>query len=591
MGRNIAILLVTAVVVALPFLFRREETIGTWHAGDPVLVVISPHYEAIRHEFGHAFSAWHEAHYGTPVKVDWRVIGGTSEIMRYLGGEYIASFKAWWTRAGKTWPKGGEWMLLDRRFKPDREPQDPGKRSEWELQKPLWEAFRTEDDPSAFGSGIDVFFGGGSYDHGMAAQQGLTVSAWPPEAFPSNVLATADGRELIPRERSGEAWRNDTFYGTTLSTFGICYNLDRLQDLGIPEPPDEWSDLTDPRYRGELGVADPTKSGSISKAFEMIIHEQCRRAVHTAGFTDAQATDYEQAIRAARLPVGEMPEGVPATYQTAIERGWERGLRVVQLIGANARYFTDGAGQVPIDVSAGNAAAGLVIDFYGRFQAETTRAPDGTARMVYITPRGGSSVSADPISLLRGASHRELAERFIAYVLGAEGQKLWNYRPGTPGGPIKFALRRLPIRRDMYPSDDPAMNAVSQSHAACTSDDLTDPRVDPYRLSSEFIYQPRWSAYHFSVQRQIIRAMCMDAGDELKAAWRTIAEHGGADACPRAMAQLTQLPSRPEPLTWSSALSVGDRFDDLELMREWTLFFRSSYTEARRLAEREGSGD
>ena len=104
-------------------------------------------------------------------------------------------------------------------------------------------------------------------------------------------------------------------------------------------------------------------------------------------------------------------------------------------IGANARYFTDSASKVPIDVSTGDAAAGLAIDFYGRYQAETSKAPDGAYRMQYVTPEGGSSVSADPISLLRGAPHRELAVRFIEFVLAPEGQRLWTYAPGTRGGP------------------------------------------------------------------------------------------------------------------------------------------------------------
>jgi ABC-type Fe3+ transport system substrate-binding protein len=33
--------------------------------------------------------------------------------------------------------------------------------------------------------------------------------------------------------------------------------------------------------------------------------------------------------------------------------------------------------------------------------------------MHYVTPAGGSSVSCDPIGLVRGAPHRELAVRFI----------------------------------------------------------------------------------------------------------------------------------------------------------------------------------
>ena len=87
MIRNLSILFVLAAILALPFAFRQDTGAREWKAGDPVLVIITPHNEAIRHEFGLAFSAWHARKYGTPVKVDWRAIGGATEIMRYLTSE------------------------------------------------------------------------------------------------------------------------------------------------------------------------------------------------------------------------------------------------------------------------------------------------------------------------------------------------------------------------------------------------------------------------------------------------------------------------------------------------------------------------
>ncbi len=131
----------------------------------------------------------------------------------------------------------------------------------------------------------------------------------------------------------------------------------------------------------------------------------------------------------------------------------------MQRIGANARYFTDTSTKIPVDVSMGNAAAGLAIDFYGRYQAQTSRLPDGRDVMAYVTPAGGSGADSDPISLLRGAEHRQTAVRFIEFVLSEQGQCLWTYAPGTPGGPEKFALRRIPIRRDFFPSDIPELQA------------------------------------------------------------------------------------------------------------------------------------
>ena len=277
---------------------------------------------------------------------------------------------------------------------------------------------------------------------------------------------------------------------------------------------------------------------------------------------------------------------MPTAYEQAVERGWLAGVRLIQLMSANARYFTDSASTVTIDVSMGNAAAGVAIDFYGRYQAEMSRKPDGTVPMVYITPAGGSSVSADPISLMRGAEHRELAVRFINFVLSEDGQKLWNYRPGTPGGPKKFALRRLPIRRDFYPSSDAQVEARYQSHRPYTVDPLGDPAVDAYALGRDFQYHFRWTGRHFNVLRDLIRAMCLDSGEELRAAWRAIVAHGGPAANPQAMAALQRMPDNPEPLTWVSTLSIGKRHDHLDYMRSWTIAFRQNYAEAGQLAGR-----
>jgi iron(III) transport system substrate-binding protein len=585
MIRNIAILLTLAFILALPFVFRQETGVREWREGDPVLVVITPHNEAIRHEYALAFSRWHAETYGAPVKVDWRNIGGTTEIARYLTSEYVAGFRAWWTGQGKRWRGDGGAIILNRSFDPERKPEGMDE-ADWQERRELYLAFRGTDDAAAFSSRIDMWFGGGAYDAGNATRQGLLVPAWKEGEESPGLLSTADGEERIPAGMSGETWRAREWYGTTLSTFGICYNRDRLKAQGIGREPLQWEDLADGRYFGTLGLADPTKSGSIAKAFETIVQVECRKAVEAAGFGERTA-DFEARIKAAKLPPGEMPEGVPAEYQAAVERGWLAGLRLIQKIGANARYFTDSASKVPLDVGMGNASAGLAIDFYGRYEAEISNGRQGRESMAYVTPAGESGVSADPIALLRGAPNRETARRFIEFVLGEEGQALWCYRAGAPGGPQKYALQRLPIARDFYPSENPAYQAAYERRRAHTTDDLGAPTLDAYRLAAEYVYQSRWTAGHFGFFRDFVRAMCMDAGQELRAAWGAVVAAGGPEACPAAMEALERMPESPEPLAWASALSVGRRHDRIDLLREWTIQFRASYGEAARLAKEE----
>ncbi len=557
-----SVLVAAGVVIALPFLFRRPPPTGDWKDGDPVLVMISPHNEAIRHEFARGFSDWMQVKGQAPVKIDWRIVGGTSEISRYLNSEMLASFKAWWLREGGDWPQGASEVVTHRRFRNAEKRPD--------LQA-IREALRSHDDSESFTTGIDIFFGGGVYDHSRASREGLTVAAWP-EGIPARLTHSEDDTLLLPEGLSGESWRSDAYFGTALSTFGIVYNVDRLQDLGVEEPPRSWEDLTDPRYFRQIGVADPTKSGSISKAFEMMIHQQCILAVQAAGYSAEDVAAFEADL-----------ESAPAEYHQAIASGWITGINLVRLIGANARYFTDSASKVPIDVSMGDAAVGLAIDFYGRYQAETSRGADGKQRMAYVTPHGGSSVSADPISLMRGAPNRELAVQFIEYVLSDEGQRLWNLRPGTPQGPHKFSLRRLPIRRNFYPASDDAPDTLYPELKPYMADALGSDDVNPYVLAKQFQYTGRWTGRHFGIQRQLIRAMCLDSGEELQAAWSAIQKAGGPDAVPEAMEALLKL---PPGLNWESATGPEYRSDKkIDFMREWVLFFRKQYRLALQLAE------
>ena len=580
MKKGLAILAMAAAMVALPFIFKPKSDGGDWGPDDPVLVVITPHNEAIRDEFAAGFSSWHARKFGSPVRIDWRVIGGTTEIMRYLVSEYVGSMQGWRERHDLPFPSDAASAMLSGKM-----PEDDGSDAA-RLRREVWLDFRTNDSPSVASSRIDIFFGGGTYDHGKAAEQGLTVAPWPDGDLPPGLVADDEGNVLIPKALSGDVWRTDHFYGTVLSTFGICSNPDRLKDIGADAPPATWYDLAKPAFFGQVGVTDPTKSGSVAKAFEMIVQQVMADTVRAAGYTEADIDANEAAIAA--NPAIAAEGGALADYERTVEAAWVDGVNLVRLIGANARYFTDSAGKVPIDVGMGAIATGIAIDFFGRFQAEYTRTPDGVAHLEYVTPKGGSCVSADPMSLMRGAPNRELALRFIEFVLSPEGQALWNARPGTEGGTRRYAIRRLPIRRDFYPSDIGGFKEVYSRYAPIMSDDLGNPAVNPYELAKDITYRQRWSGRHFGIQRDLVRAICIDSGDELRAAWKAVIENGGPEANPEAMALILALPTRPVPVSWASATREYRGIPRLEYMRQWTAEMRGNYRAALRLATQRG---
>ena len=225
---------------------------------------------------------------------------------------------------------------------------------------------------------------------------------------------------------------------------------------------------------GEIGLCDPTKSGSIAQAFVNVIQQQIHRRVDPLGGAGG------------------------AAEAAAVRQGWQDAMRLLQLVGANARYFTDTSQKPPIDVADGDCAAGMCIDFYGREQQEAVRRRNpGPDRVAYVAPDGGSAYSVDPIALLRGAPHPGVALAFIEYTLSLDGQKLWNFRTGTPGGPQEFALRRLPVRRDFYSHAD---------WAALRS----DPDVNPYAQKKLLVYNDAWTGALFSPLIFIVRVMTED---------------------------------------------------------------------------------
>lgn len=348
--------LVLVILVALPFALRTG--FDQPPSGSLPLVVISPHNEAIRYEFGRAFSRWHENKYGQPVLVDWRNIGGTTEIGRYLSAQYTAAFRAEWASMGKEWSTAIANSFNNPKVKLD----DPS------VSPEIREARKSFLESNA-GVGIDLFFGGGEYDHSRQAGMG--------HLSPSGFRETPDGKATlgtqVPEFIGGEKWfdKNDLWYGATVSAFGICYNLDCLGRIPQSREPTAWRDLGQPALFGQVALADPSKSGSSAKAFEMVIQQEMASAA----------------------------EGIPASspeFQDALRKGWSEGLSVVRLAAANSRYFTDSASKVPLDVSMGDSAAGMCIDFYGLFQASLVAKPDGNSRMRYISPSGGTTVGCDP---------------------------------------------------------------------------------------------------------------------------------------------------------------------------------------------------
>ncbi len=494
MRRFLPILVLLVAVIAAPILLRRETELAEVGHGDDRLVIITPHNETIRSEFAEAFAKHWKEKTGRSLNIEWEIPGGTSDIVR----------------------------VLDSRFKAAEEIGKPG-------------------------VGLDLFFGGGEPDFVGQLGKGrfieLTVFKDHPEWFTDDV---------IPQRFTGETFYEEhrRWVGTCLSQMGICYNRDAVKRLGMP-PLRMWDDLGDPALAGYVALADPTKSGSVGRAFEMMIQEKMQQVIREKGDTPK-----------------------------AREEGWKRGLNLLQAMAANARYFTDSASKVPHDVAQGDAAAGTCIDFYGRSYEEKLARHGRESRLVWTAPLGGTSISVDPIAIFRGAPNEAIAQEFVTFVLSQEGQLLWNVKAGQPGGPRETSPRRLPVRRDVYTMENLAR--------------FSDPDALPYESSGGFEYRRELTGPAFKALAQIFRAMAIDPHQEMKGAWLAMRDHMGGQ--PMAETPAGKVFFDASHLSYRRLMDeivpLMNKKDPLATMREMTRIseaFRANYEKAAVLAEEGGA--
>jgi ABC-type Fe3+ transport system substrate-binding protein len=358
---------------------------------------------------------------------------------------------------------------------------------------------RSEFKNKPRGIGIDIFFGGGLDPYLALKKENLLEPYLLPQQLLEKIPARLGGIPLYDPDY--------TWYGATLAGFGIVYNKVVLRLMKLPVIT-TWEGLASPLAFGWVGSADPRKSGSVHMAYDIMLQAY----------------------------------------------GWEKGWRIITGLGANVRNFTNSAGQVPKDVTIGEVAYGLAIDFYAWAQVNEA----GADKIGFVMPDNLTVINPDCIGILKGAPDRPVAEAFIRFVLSAAGQKLWLWAKGSVDGPQRFQLNRFSVLPSLYELS-PQSTAV---------------KLNPFSWHSNFTFDDKLASTRWSIVDDLIGAMVIEPKKRLSQAWRAASADGLTE---QGWQRLAATPiSEAEVLDFAKTEWKDPAFRNQKL-NEWNAFARAKY--------------
>jgi iron(III) transport system substrate-binding protein len=184
------------------------------------------------------------------------------------------------------------------------------------------------------------------------------------------------------------------YFGFAISGYGLMWNKNYLQAHKLPAPK-EWTDLTNPKYYGDLVISAPSRSGTTHLTVEVILQAY----------------------------------------------GWDKGWALLLNSGGNMGAITERSFGVPEAVISGQYGIGVVIDFFGLSAIASGQPVD------FVYPSLTSVVPAS-VGIVKNAPNMQNAQAFVNYLLSEPGQMVL-FSP---------EIGRLPVVPELYakgPKDYP----------------------------------------------------------------------------------------------------------------------------------------
>jgi iron(III) transport system substrate-binding protein len=222
----------------------------------------------------------------------------------------------------------------------------------------------------------DVWFGGPSQMFHAAAEEGLLESYTPSWAGAVGQYADTEGR----------------YHAVYLTPLMIAYNSEVIDSASAPQ---DWDEVLDPRWSGQLLIRDPPASGTMRTIFGMVL----QRSIRETG-------------------------------------GPEAGFDWLRRLDANTREYV--LNPTLLYQKLGRREG--LVTLWDMPDIEMVRRRAGYP-LSYIFPTSGTPLVEDAIAVVRGGAHPEMARAFVEFV-GSQEEVLVAARD----------FFRLPARADV-PAD------------------------------------------------------------------------------------------------------------------------------------------
>lgn len=187
-----------------------------------------------------------------------------------------------------------------------------------------------------------------------------------PEGIIRDIPATLGTPRPIPLRDTRGYWA-----GTALTAAGFVYHPRLLRRLGV-EPPRDWDDLADCRFKGQVVQTTPDRSATNHSSLEVVLQL----------------------------------------------RGWQPGWAWAQRLAATTGLYVARSRDVPTFVARGEFGVGFAVLSYMAFQ-EVLAGHD----LRFVSPPY-AWISPAPTAVLTGARSPRAARLFFQFLLSEEGQRL-----------------------------------------------------------------------------------------------------------------------------------------------------------------------